>query len=171
MTRIGPSVLLLRGFVVAVGFGALALAVPSDVQGLVAYGIALALAVPPAVRPDSWFVLAVELLAVAGWLVRTVGFAEPVSWIALLALASTLYLHHVGCAMAAALPLDVVVDPRVWLRPAVRALAALAATGLLGAAALVLAGRVVSVSTVVVPVLGVLLSIALVWVVHSRRSG
>lgn len=169
--RIAPSAVALRVFVVVAGFGALALGVPDEIQGPVAYGVALALAVFPGVRPDSWFVVGVELVAVLAWLVRTTAFSEPVSWIALLALASALYLHHVGCALAATLPMDVAVDPRAWLGPGARALAMLAATGLLGAAALALAGAVTSVSAVVVPVVGILLAMLLVWIVQSRHSG
>lgn len=169
MTRIAPSALLIRGFVVTTGLGALALAVPDQLQGTIAYGVALLLALLPGVRPDSWLVVGVEGVAVLGWLVRTTVFPEPVSWIALLGLASALYLHHVGSALAATLPLDVVADPRVWMRPAGRAAVVLAVTGLLGAAALALTGRLPSVGAVVVPVAGVLLAMLLVWLVRFRR--
>lgn len=170
MTRIGSSALLLRGFVVVVGFLALSLAVPNRVQGAIAYGVVAVIAVFPGVRPESWVVVGVELLAAVGWLVRTTSFGDQVSWIALFALASALYLHHVGSALAARLPLDMMADRTVWLRPASRALVVLAATGVLAAVAVGLSGRVERVGTVVVPVVGVLLSMLVVWIIHSRRS-
>lgn len=166
--RIGPAAVLLRGVVWVTGFAASLLAVPGSWAGrfpvLLAAAVAAAL---PAAAPGTWLVLALELAAAGGWLLRTLG--TSIAWAPLMALAAALYLHHLSGALAARLPGEALLVAGVLRRWIARAAWVLAVTGVLAAVALGLDDRIDRVSTVVVPVVGVVLAVtvagylALVW--------
>ncbi|MBX6722858.1 MAG: hypothetical protein IRY92_06460, partial [Dactylosporangium sp.] len=80
--------------------------------GLVLLGIAAL----PALAPRTPVVSAVVLVTVAGWLVATSAYDEPVTLWRLVALAWALYLVHSIAALAAHLPYDAIVAPGVPLR-------------------------------------------------------
>lgn len=168
-----PGPLLVRATVLLTGVAALVAALPGELVGPIAWGIAVAPALPPAIRPGSWWAAGLELTAVLVWILRTTAFGEPVSALPLCALAAMLYLHHVACALAASVPFDAVVTPRVWLGPLLRAVVVLATTVVAAAAALGAAGRIGPVGSVLAPVLGVVVAVALTafLVLPARRSG
>ncbi|MBE1612315.1 hypothetical protein [Actinopolymorpha pittospori] len=167
--RLGRAAILARALVAVSGFVALALVLPPGLSGPLPYVVSALLALVPAVVPGTWLVMALELLVMFGWLLRTTAFEVPVSWLPLVALAWVAYLHHAGSALAAALPLDAVVTGSVLRRFLVRALAMLAAVAVTGAVAVGIAGRLAEAPTVVVPVVGVLLALGLVGVLVYDR--
>ncbi|WP_020574240.1 hypothetical protein [Actinopolymorpha alba] len=155
------------------GFAALWLVVPSGFAGPVLLVVALVVALCPAVAPRSWLVLAVELVVAAGWIIRTAVAGEPVTWLPLIAVAGTLYLHHTTCALAAVLPLDARLMPGAARRWFARVGIVVAATALLAIAALDLLPRPDYATPLVVPVAGVLLvtvlTALLAYAVRRRR--
>jgi hypothetical protein len=170
--RIRLMAVLLRAVVWATGCAALLLAVPPSWAGRSAILLAAAVvAVVPAVAPASWPVLALPLVAAGGWLLRT--WDTAIAWPPLMGLAAVLYLHHVSAAFAASLPGDAHVVAGVLRRQVARTTAVLVVIGILGALALALQERIDRASTVVIPVVGVVLAVAvagylaLVW----RRRG
>jgi hypothetical protein len=170
--RLGLAPLLFRLVVWVSGFVALVYASPypllaSPLALFVLVGVALV----PAVRPDTWLVAALSLLAVFGWLLRTTVLSEPVVWVAVLWLASSLYVHHVSAAFAAALPMSAVVTRGVWLRPLLRVVGVLAVTGLLTLLGSWLSGSVSPAPSVAVPVLGVVLALGLAVLLAVRARG
>src|SRR6185369_12203884 len=86
----------------------------------------------PTVFPRTRMVSFVLFTAAFGWMVSTAGFGEPITTVRLVALAGTLYLLHSGAALAAVLPYDTVLAPRVLLGWTVRALGVVAVTAGLG---------------------------------------
>ncbi|MGW5362749.1 hypothetical protein [Actinopolymorpha pittospori] len=167
--RLGRAAILARALVAVSGFVTLALVLPPALSGPLPYVVSALLALVPAVVPGTWLVMALELLVMFGWLLRTTAFEVPVSWLPLVTLAWVSYLHHAGSALAAALPLDAVVTGSVLRRFLVRALAMLVAVAVTGAVAVGIAGRLAEAPTVVVPVLGVLLALGLVGVLVYDR--
>ncbi|MFD2078932.1 hypothetical protein SAMN05421678_102195 [Actinopolymorpha cephalotaxi] len=168
--RVRRGALLVRAVVAVSGFAALVLVLPAAVLGPLSLLICAALALVPAVLPGTWVVLALELLAMAGWLVRTTAFDSSGSWWALVVLAGAAYLHHTGSALAAVLPLDAVVAGSVLRRWLTRWAAVVAGTALVAALALGVAGRLPVAPTVAIPVLGVLLALFAVGVVAYARA-
>ncbi|WP_115849552.1 hypothetical protein [Thermasporomyces composti] len=166
--NLAPTPALLRVGVWATGCVALLLAVPPSWAGRSTTLLAVVVAaVVPAAAPGSWTVLALELVAAGGWLLRTWDASVP--WPPLLGLAAALYLHHVSAAFAAALPGDARVGAGALRRPIARATGVLTVTGVLGALALTVQERIDRASTVAVPVIGIVLAVvvagylALVW--------
>jgi|SRR5690606_28961320 len=145
--------LLVRALVGLAAVAATVLAWPADLllgpPGLLLLGIAAL----PALAPRTPLVSAVVLLAVAGWLVATAAYDEPVTLWRLVALASALYLLHSTAALAAHLPYDAIVAPAVPLRWLARTGAVLAATAAVGVFALalndLLGGQAFEVATLV----------------------
>jgi hypothetical protein len=116
--RIGPGPLLVRGGLFLMGLLAQALAWPVDVTLGRAGLVLLVLAALPVLAPRTLLVTGAILTAVAGWLVSTTVYGEPVSYWRLVALAGSLYGVHTLAALAAVLPLDTIVAPAVlaqWL--------------------------------------------------------
>lgn len=167
--RLGRAALLARALVAVTGFAALALVLPPGLRGPLPYVVSALLALVPAVVPGTWLVMALELLVMFGWLLRTTAFEVPVTWLPLVTLAWVAYLHHAGSALAAALPLDAVVTGSVLRRFLVRAIAMLAAVAVTGTLAVGIAGRLAVAPTVAVPVFGVLLALGLVGVLVYDR--
>lgn len=173
--RGGPGALVFRLLAWVAGTLALTLAIaPPGVPAVIPLAIAAAVALPPALVPGHWVVLVLELLAIAGWLLRTSLFAEPVPSYAVVAvLAVALYVHHSACAYAACLPYDTRLAgaadrlpdtsesaPRPVLRAwLLRVVAVTAGTGALAVLGALLAGQLTPSRSAVVPVLGVLLAL------------
>ncbi|MEQ7004729.1 hypothetical protein ABN028_00890 [Actinopolymorpha sp. B17G11] len=157
---LGGLALRLLGWVA--GAGALLLAMPGRAYSLApALVVVVAVVVPlvTVVLPGRWPVLALELLAVGGWVAGTATSEARVAFLPVLALAAALYVHHSASGFAAAVPLNVRFLPGVVRRWLVRTGAVLGVTALIAAVAVPLDARVGDVSTVVVPALGVLLAI------------
>ena len=98
----GP--LLVRGGIFLTALGALLTAYPAV---LVASQLAVLLAIAavlPAVLPRGIWPLLTMVIAVAGWLVSTMGYQEPVGLLRVFAIAGLGYLTHSLAALAAALP-------------------------------------------------------------------
>lgn len=169
--RLGLAPLLFRLVVWVSGFVALLYASPSVLLASPpALAVLVGVALVPAVRPDSWLVAALSLLAVAGWLLRTTLLEEPMGWMAVLWLASALYVHHVAASLAAALPMSAVVTRGVWLRPLLRLVVVLGLTAVLALAGSWLTGLSPAPS-VLVPVVGVLLALGLAVLLAVRARG
>ncbi|MGW0232177.1 hypothetical protein ACWDWO_28030 [Actinopolymorpha singaporensis] len=168
--QVRRGALLVRAVVAVTGFVALVLVVPTTVLGPLSLLVCAALALVPAVLPGTWTVLALELLAMAGWLVRTTAYGSSGSWWALVVLAAAAYLHHTGSALAAVLPLDAVVAGSVLRRWLARSATVIAGTAVVAALALGVAGRLPVAPTVAVPVFGVLLALLVVGVVAYARA-
>ncbi|MEQ7126690.1 hypothetical protein ABN034_19425 [Actinopolymorpha sp. B11F2] len=157
---LGGLALRLLGWVA--GAGALLLAMPGRAYTLApALVVVVAVVVPlvTVVLPGRWPVLALELLAVGGWVAGTATSEARVAFLPVLALAAALYVHHSASGFAAAVPLNVRFLPGVVRRWLVRTGAVLGVTALIAAVAVPLGARVEDASTVVVPALGVLLAI------------
>lgn len=169
--RFGIAPLLFRLVVWAAGTVALLYALPGPLLASPpALAVVVGVALVPAIRPDSWLVAALLLVAVFGWLLRTTVLEEPVSWVAVSWLAAALYVVHVSASFAAALPMSAVVTRGVWLRPLLRLVAVLVVTGLLALVGSWLSGSVPSASSVAVPVVGVVLALGLA-VLLTVRAG
>lgn len=72
----------------------------------------------PAIAPRGRGGTVSALVVVAGWLIDTAGFGEPVALWRVLTIASMLYIGHSLTALAAQLPFDAVVNldvPGLWL--------------------------------------------------------
>ncbi|MBM7784303.1 hypothetical protein [Tenggerimyces flavus] len=171
--RVTPSSLVVRLVVLVAGLGALWVGVFDELSsglGWAAMAVAAAAAV---VFPASRYVLILELAAVLGWFVYTVGLSRPVTFGGLTLLAGTLYLHHVACALAAQVPYDAVVPWPVFGRWLLRAAAMIGATAVLAFVVVGLAPRAPAATSVLVPVLGFVLIGALLagFVLLYKRKG
>jgi hypothetical protein len=133
--------LLVRCAIFLVALAALAVAVPPAVFHGRALPVLLVVAALPAVAPGRAGPTVAALVAVAGWLVSTTTYGEPVVLWRLLALAGALYLGHVLSAIASALPYDADVGLDVVAAPVLRALGVLLASGVVSILLLGLAGR------------------------------
>jgi hypothetical protein len=136
----GP--LLVRAGVFVTALGALLTAYPAVlIASRVLLGLVL-LAAVPMISPRGRGATAVAIFAVAGWLVSTMGYEEPVTLPRLLGIAALLYLTHSLSALAAALPLDAVVAPEVLARWVGRALLVVAASAVPALVLLIVADAV-----------------------------
>lgn len=165
---LGLAPLVFRLVVWAAGFVALCAALPEVTRLPVVYLVMAGLALVPAVVPGTWLVLVLELLAVAGWLIRTTVLSEPITFVSLLSLAAGLYVHHVSASLSAGLPMSAVVTRSVWLRPFLRVVGVLVVTAVLAVVSFWLSSWVSVVSSVAVPVIGVLLVLGLAIVLAVR---
>jgi hypothetical protein len=148
--RATPGPALVRGGLYLAGLVALgAGAPPGFVLGRGATFV-LVLALLPVLLPRGVMPTLVIVLAALGWLAGTTVYAQPVTYLRLVAVAGALYLLHTLAALAAVLPYDAVVSAGVlgrWLLraalvvvlTAVLGLAAVAVPGLLGAGGYLLA--------------------------------
>jgi hypothetical protein len=119
--RTTPGPLLVRGGVFATALLSLLVAWPRAlVFGPGALAI-LVVATLPAVAPRGRLPGLVILLAVTGWLISTLTYAETPAFLRLVVLAGALYLAHNLAALAAVLPYDAVVAPGILLRWLARA--------------------------------------------------
>ncbi len=137
--RAAPGPLLVRGAVAVTAAGALVTAYPDEIiTGLGGLALALAAAIPMLAPRGRWVTL-VALAAVAGWLLSTMGYGEPVTVWRVFSMAGLLYLMHSMAALAAMLPYDAVVAPEVLARWIGRALLVVAASAVLSLVVLVIA--------------------------------
>jgi hypothetical protein len=133
LARATPGPMLVRLVVWVLAVVALVIAYPTEAVLDTRGGLAVVLvALLPTVFPRTRMVSFVLFTAAFGWMVSTAGFGEPITTVRLVALAGTLYLLHSGAALAAVLPYDTVLAPRVLLGWTVRALGVVAVTAGLG---------------------------------------
>jgi hypothetical protein len=129
--RATPGPLLVRAGIFVTALAALLTAYPAVVvTSRLVLPLVLAAAVP-AFAPRRGAPTMLALVTVAGWLVSTMGYREPVTLFRLLGIAGLLYLMHSLAALAAALPYDAVVAPDVLVRWIGRALLVVAASAVL----------------------------------------
>jgi hypothetical protein len=105
------------------------------------FGLLVVVAVLPAVLPRRIWPTVAVLVAVAGWLLRTSWYGEPIALWRLLALATFLYLNHSLCALAAFLPYDAVIAPEALARWLFRALMVVLVAAVLAVLLLAIADR------------------------------
>jgi hypothetical protein len=165
---LGIAPLLFRLVVWVAGFVALASALPAVARLPLVFVVLAAAALVPAVVPGTWLVLVLELVAVAGWLIRTTLLSEPIGFVALMSLAAGLYVHHVSASLAARLPISAVVTRAVWQRPLLRVVGVLVVTAGLALVGLWLSSWVSVVPSVAVPVIGVLVALGLAVLLAVR---
>jgi hypothetical protein len=141
VTRATVAPLLLRCVIFLSGLAAFALAYPVPVLASRAILLLLVAALLPAVAPGrAWPTLA-ALVAVAGWVLRTSWYDQPIALWRLLGLATFLYLTHSLCALAAQLPYDAAVAPELFARWVSSTLAVVLAAAVLAVLLIALAGR------------------------------
>lgn len=137
--RVAPGPLLVRAGVFLTALGGLLTACPVVVvTSRYLVGLVL-LAALPAIWPRGRSATVVALIAVAGWLVATMGFEEPVTLLRLFGITAMLYLMHSLTALAAVLPLDAVAAPEVLSRWIGRALLVVAGSAVPALAVVVIA--------------------------------
>jgi hypothetical protein len=140
--RATPGPLLVRAGVFVTALGALLTAYPADLlASRVLLGLVL-LAAVPMIAPRGRGATVVAIFAIAGWLVATMGYQEPITLPRLFSLTGLLYLTHSLAALAAALPLDAVVAPEVLARWVGRALLVVAASAVPALVVLIVADAV-----------------------------
>ncbi|GAA4226040.1 hypothetical protein GCM10023075_25360 [Streptosporangium album] len=97
--------LTLRALVWACGTTALLVAMPPDYRaGIVMPLLAALVGLLAAAEPESIWVLSLEVVTVAAWLLTTVAYGHPPSWTVALVIGALLYIHHAMAALAAHLP-------------------------------------------------------------------
>ncbi|MGI5212165.1 hypothetical protein [Plantactinospora sp. CA-290183] len=143
-TAIGRATLaplLVRCAVFLCALLSLTLAYPVQVFDVRLLGLLVVAALLPALAPKKFWPTLVMLAAVAGWVVATGWFDQPIALWRLLGLATFLYLTHSLAALAALLSHDVVVSPEVLARWISRALAVCLGSAVLAVPLLALDGR------------------------------
>ena len=115
-TRLTPGPLLVRLVVFACGAGALAVAYAPTVAGPLAVAVMVVVGLLPALLPRSLHPTGVLFTSALGWLLTANAYAPQVNLARLAALSILLYLLHSSAALAAVLPYDTVVSPRVLVR-------------------------------------------------------
>ena len=115
-TRATPTPLLVRGAIALCGLLSVVVAYPAAVVSSQYVLVPLLVAVVPAVLPRGRAATVAAMTAVAGWILDTTWFNQPVVLWRVLAVATGLYLAHTLTALAAALPYDAVVHPDVVTR-------------------------------------------------------
>jgi hypothetical protein len=123
LSRATAGPLMVRAGVFAVALAALVVAFPAEMRAGYFTGVLVILAGIAAIVPRSGWVTVVILAAVAGWVVSTIWYEDPVELWRLIALASFLYLTHSLAALAALLPYDAHIPAEVTVRWLSRALA------------------------------------------------
>jgi len=137
LRRLTPEPVLVRAALYLAGVTGLLVAAPAALlSGRGALVLVGLLAAIPVLAPGGRWVTVVALVAVAGWLVATSRYGEPVTAGRVLALGAALYLLHSLAALAAALPHDAVVAPGAVVRWLARVLAVVLGSALLSAAVL-----------------------------------
>jgi hypothetical protein len=157
--RAAPGPLLVRAGIFVTAVAAIVTAYPASVLHSRSALMLVALAAVPAVAPRGQWPTAVALATVAGWLLSTIGYGDPVTLWRLVALAAMLYLSHSLAALAAVLPYDAVVSPDALARWLLRASAVVAASALLALVALVGAAALGGRALLVASLLGVAVAV------------
>jgi hypothetical protein len=176
-TAPGPALVrLIATVATVVAFGT---ALPADVLHAGRAGVIvrlLVVIVPVAVGvglfPRTRWVGFVSLGTVLLWLLATIGFDDPVDPLRVGLLAASLYLLHSAAAMAAVLPYDCVVAPRILLRWAGRVLTVLAVALPLGIGGTAAFALLPSEGSVVGPIVGSVVAAGLAgllaWLLRRR---
>jgi hypothetical protein len=140
-TRLSPGALLVRGAVFGCAAAALAVAYAplAPTSGLGAAAVLVLLAGLAALLPRTMVITMVIFAATIGWVLTGAVYGERVSLARLVAEAGLLYLLHTSAALAAIVPYDAVVDPRVLSRWLLRALAVVGLAAVFAVAAAVAA--------------------------------
>jgi hypothetical protein len=166
-SRATPAPLIVRCVVAVCGVLAVAVAYPRQVLGT-QYAVALfVLAVLPAFLPRGRAATTVALAVVAGWVLDTTYFDQPVVLWRVLALATLLYLSHTLTALAAALPTDAVVRPAVVAHWLARAAAVVLVSAVLTVVVLALTAELAGAPFIAATVVGLAAAVA-VAVLLSR---
>jgi hypothetical protein len=141
---------------------ALAVALPDEFSAVPgAWPIVAVVSAFVGLAPRTRFPTLVIMLAVLAWLVRTIWFEPDTALWRLLLLTAALYVSHTGAALAAVLPYDALVTPGVvgrWLR---RTSVVVGFSLALALAMVTIAGQLQSVSSVILPVLGIIVAAGL----------
>lgn len=111
--RIAVGPLLVRAVAFGAGLGALVWSVPAVLLNPRLVAVLAVLALVTAVVPATAWVSVLEYFSVVLWLVTTTVFGDHITATQILGLAAAIYLHHSACTLAAAMPVDAVVAPRV----------------------------------------------------------
>lgn len=152
--------LLVRCGVFLSALVALAVAYPVSILASRLLLALLLVALLPALAPRRSGVTLAVLVAVAGWVLATSWYDEPIALWRLLILAGALYLTHSLGALAALLPYDVVVAPDVVVRWVLRALVVVLASAVLAVLLLALAGQPAERSLLVAALGGLAVAVA-----------
>jgi hypothetical protein len=152
--RIAVGPLLVRAVAFGAGLTALVLTVPAWLLNPRFVAVLAALALMSAVVPATAWVSVLEYFAVVVWLVTTTVFGDHITAARILGLATAVYLHHSACTLAAVMPVDAVVAPRVLAGWVLRTGTVMAGSVSAGLLLLSLPGLVGRSSTVVVPLVG-----------------
>lgn len=123
LARATVEPLLVRVGVFAAALAALVVAYPAEMRSGYFTGVLVLQAAIAAVLPRSSWVTVAILVAVAGWVISTIWYEDPVELWRLIALASFLYLTHSLAALAALLPYDAHIPAEVTVRWLSRAMA------------------------------------------------
>jgi hypothetical protein len=171
--RTAPFVLGIRLLSAAAVVVAAAGALPTGgLATLLGYVVVAAVAV--AGFPRTAAVTVVTLAVIGAWLVRTVVFGEAAEGWRVGVVAACLYLAHASAAVAAVLPYDCVVSPRVVVRWAGRCAGVVGATLALAIGGTALVGALPEERSLIGPVVGSVVAVAmavlLAWPV-GRRQG
>ena len=139
--RLSPGALLVRGTVFGCAAAALAVAFApiGSTSGFGAAALLVILAGLAALLPRTMVITIVIVAATIGWVLTGAVYGERVTLVRLAAEAGLLYLLHTSAALAAVVPYDAVVEPRVLLRWLVRALSVVGLTAVFAVAAAVAA--------------------------------
>ncbi len=112
-SRITAGPLTVRAAAFGAGFAALLLSLPGPLRMPQFVVLALVLALTSAVGTGTPLVSVVEYLAVCVWFGTTTMYAYDIQPGQVLGIGAAIYLHHTSCALAAVLPVDAAVAPRV----------------------------------------------------------
>jgi hypothetical protein len=171
--RTAPFVLGVRLLSAAAVVGAAAGALPAGGLATLLWYVLTAASVVAAF-PRTAAVTVVTLAVIGAWLVRTVVIGEAAEGWRVGVVAACLYLAHASAALAAVLPYDCVVSPRVVVRWTGRCAAVVGVTLVLTIGGTALVGALPEVRSVIGPVVGSVVAAAvaalLAWPVR-RRGG
>ena len=167
-----PGPLLVRIIVFACGAAALAVAYGPVVSGPYAVPALAVAALLPALLPRTQVPAWVLFVAAFGWLLSAAAYPPPVGALRLAALSVLLYLLHAAAALAAMLPYDTVVPPRVLARWFARAGGVVVASTLFAFVLALLGARVGSRTYLAASLAGLAAAVALAVVLaRARRAG
>ncbi|MGH3713937.1 MAG: hypothetical protein ACRDT4_10825 [Micromonosporaceae bacterium] len=172
LRRVNAGPLALRAVALGSGFAAVLLAVPAPVRGPGVWLLAGLLALGAAIGVSTPWVSALEYVAVLVWFATTTIYRYDLDVGQVLGLMFALYLHHSACALAAVLPVDAVVAPRLLRDWALRTGAVLTVSLLAGAVILALPSLTGRSTSVWVPVAGLVALLAAGYLVVrlARRT-
>lgn len=142
VSRATPLPLAVRCGVFLAGMLAAVVAFPDGLLHSRLLGVLVLMITWPAVAPRGRGTTGVALLIVAGWVLDTTYYAQPVVLWRVLALSGLLYLTHTLAALAAVLPYDGVVDVAVPIHWLGRAGGVILGSAVLTVAVLALAGEI-----------------------------